>query len=272
MVGLAIFMAVIGVISCTASVLRLSPTDAKTNALQYLALVTQFRKSAAAFGAAFLCGASFLAGTLYEAHPTSPLKLEPIYRKTFKDEDIPSNGKTESTRTNSILRNNRYYSEKNKEELAARLDRISESINKLDEEALRPAELALLPRFLARPTAEARDNIEKLDQVETATQQFDLSLYGDMLANERDYREEINELLFPRDPLNDFVAAAKAYRTSIAVWVKLGNNIADQETSRSFREMVTASSSAFNKAKKGFVEWLSQRQELVRKARSELRS
>ncbi|UPJ76137.1 hypothetical protein [Bradyrhizobium sp. 187] len=177
-----------------------------------------------------------------------------------------------STRTNSILKKNRYYSAKNKEELAARLDRISEAINKVDTEALKRAELALLPRFLARPAGEARDNIEKLDQVETAAQKMDFSLYGDMLQNERDYREEINELLFPRDPLNDFVAAAKAYRNSITVWMKVGSNIADDETSRSFREMVTASLGSFSKAKNGFVEWLSQRQELVNKARSELRS
>jgi hypothetical protein len=179
---------------------------------------------------------------------------------------------TNPSAATSVLNSNRFYSAQNKEEVSGRLDRISEEINKADKEILLPTIQVLLPRFLLRPVSEARQNLEKLDGIEAASKRMDASLYNDLLANERDYRVEINAFLFPKEPFVNFMLAAHAYRNSIEVWMKLADNVPDAETGQELRDTVSASARSFGTARDEFLKWLTAKQDLISKTRRDLRS
>jgi hypothetical protein len=204
-----------------------------------------------------------VAATLWTA-PTLEIGTAAVVAPIQQSRIVTGNG--------SILVASRFYSAKNKEEVAARLDKISDTINKADQGMLVPANQVLLQRFLARPVAEAGEYLEKLDGIKASAKAMDASLYDDLLANERDYRAEMNAILFPKEPLVYFMVTADEYRNSILVWMKLSNGITENETNREFQQLVMASARSFAVARDEFVRWLSQRQELIGRARRDLRS
>jgi hypothetical protein len=183
-------------------------------------------------------------------------------------------GKADVTapKTNSILNSNRFYSSQNKEDVSGRLDRISAEINKADKEMFVPANQVLIQRFLVRPVGDAKENLEKLDQIDAAAKGMDEALYDGLLANERDYRVEVNALLFPKEPFVNFRLAAHEYRNSIAVWMKLAGGASDAETGQQLRDTVSASARSFGSARDEFLKWLTAKQDLIAKTRRELRS
>jgi hypothetical protein len=125
-------------------------------------------------------------------------------------------------------------------------------------------------RFLVRPVAEAGEYLGKLDGIKSAAKRIEASLYDDLLANERDYRVELNRILFPREPFDNFMHAVDDYRNGISVWMKFSNTIPDEQANQELRRSVTASANSFSKARDEFVKWLSQRQDLIGQARREL--
>jgi hypothetical protein len=171
----------------------------------------------------------------------------------------------------SVVNPARFYSAKNKEEVAAFLDKISDSINRADQGMLLPAKQVLIQRFLARPVTEATEYLSNLDGIRTAAKRMDVLLYDDLLANERDYRSEMNAILFPKEPFVNFMRAAEEYRNGISVWMKFNNLVADPEANEQLRQSVVASARAFSGARDEFVKWLSSRQDLINQARTELR-
>jgi hypothetical protein len=204
-----------------------------------------------------------VAATLWIA-PTPEIPIPTVVPPIQQSQIVTGNG--------SILIPTRFYSTKNKEEVAAFLDKISDAINKADQGMLVPANQVLLQRFLARHVAEAGEYLEKLDGIKASAKGMDASLYDDLLANERDYRVEMNAILFPKEPFVHFMLAANEYRNSILVWMKLSNGIAENETNREFQQLLMASARSFSVARDEFVKWLSQRQELIGRARRDLRS
>lgn len=170
----------------------------------------------------------------------------------------------------SVLVANRYYSPDNKNEISGRLDKISEAISRADREMLLPAQIALVQRFFARP-ADAGSYVIALDGIQTAAKNMDALLYDDLLAKERDYRDELNAILFPKDPLNNFTIAAGEYRNGIAVWIKLRDIVNEDDTNRELRQLVLATAKSFSVARDEYVKWLSRRQDLVAQTRRELR-
>ncbi|QAU46132.1 hypothetical protein [Bradyrhizobium guangzhouense] len=163
----------------------------------------------------------------------------------------------------SIFRSTQY-----KENLSNRLDRISEQMNKTDQGIFIPANQVLLDRFLARPVGEAKGYLDKLDGIRAASKAMETSLYDDLLGQERDYRVEINRILFPKEPLINFMIAADAYRNNISVWMKLNDTV--PAANSELRQMVVASANSFGKARDELLKWVSQRQDLVEKSRREL--
>lgn len=170
-----------------------------------------------------------------------------------------------------VLVAGRYYSPSNKNEISARLDDISQAINRADKEMLVPAQNSLLHRFFARP-ADAGLYVEMLDGIRGAAKRMDTVLYDDLIARERDYRVEMNAILFPKDPLIYFMSAADEYRNGIAVWIKLQSASSDDEANRELQRLVLSAAKSFSTAREELVKWLSRRQDLIAQTRMELRS
>jgi hypothetical protein len=169
----------------------------------------------------------------------------------------------------SILIAARYYSAKNKEEVAAFLDKISDTINKPAEEMLLLAQQALGGYLFNRPN-EAQLYLQRMDEIKAIAAKIEASLYDDMLANEREYRQEMNAILFPKDPLIKFRVAVDAYRNGISVWIKMRNS--EDEKVRELQQLVSSSQRSFASARDEFLMWLSQRQEIIGQTRRALRS
>jgi hypothetical protein len=91
-----------------------------------------------------------------------------------------------------------------------------------------------------------------------------------MLANEREYRQEMNAILFPKDPFIKFRVAVDAYRNGLSVWIKMRNS--DDDKVRELQQWVAASQQSFASARDGFLMWLSQRQDTIGQTRRALRS
>ena len=90
------------------------------------------------------------------------------------------------------------------------------------------------------------------------------------LANEREFRQEMNAILFPKDPFIKFRVAADAYRNGLSVWIKMRNS--DEDKVRELQQLVSASQQSFASARDEFLMWLSQRQEIIGQTRRALRS
>jgi len=171
----------------------------------------------------------------------------------------------------SVLLASRYYSAKNKEEVADRIDKISDTINKPAEEMLLLAQQALGGYLWSRPN-ETQSYLQRMDEIKDAAAKMDATLYDDLLAKEREYRQEMNAILFPKDPFIKFRLAADEYRNGISVWIKMRDSVQDDEGRRELQRLVAASQSSFSAARDGFLTWLSQRQELIGQTRRALRS
>lgn len=157
-----------------------------------------------------------------------------------------------------------------KENLSNRLDRISGEMNKTDQGIFLPANQVLAQRFLVRPVAEAKDYLEKLEGIKTAAKGMVASLYDDLLAHEKDHRVEINRILFPREPLDNFSRATDEYYTGILVWMKFSNAVADDRANKELRQLVEASAGSFQRARDQLLKWVDERQDLIRQTRREL--
>jgi hypothetical protein len=171
----------------------------------------------------------------------------------------------------SVLLASRYYSAKNKEEVADRIDKISDTINKPAEEMLLLAQQAMGGYLFSRPN-EAQSYIQRMDEIKSAAKKMDAALYDDLLAKEREYRQEMNAILFPKDPFIKFSLAADEYRNGLSLWIKMRDSVQDDEGRRELQRLVTASQSSFSAARDGFLTWLSQRQEIISQTRRALRS
>jgi hypothetical protein len=169
----------------------------------------------------------------------------------------------------SVLLSSRYYSAKNKEEVAAFLDKISDTINKPAEEMLLLAQQSLGGYLFNRPN-EAQLYLQRMDEIKAIAAKIEASLYDDMLANEREYRQEMNARLFPKDPFIKFRVAVDAYRNGLSVWIKMRNS--DDDKVRELQQLVAASQQSFASARDGFLMWLSQRQDIIGQTRRALRS
>ena len=140
--------------------------------------------------------------------------------------------------------------------------------------AASPAEPGGLPVMLggylwSRPN-EAQLYLQRMDEIKAISAKIEASLYDDMLANEREYREEMNAILFPKDPLIKFRAAAEEYRNGLSVWISMRNS--DDDKRQALQQLVAASQHSLATARDGFLMWLSQRQDSIGQTRRALRS
>lgn len=200
---------------------------------------------------------------------TSNRSPRPASQSSIAPVVLPLGQPSTEASANSVLLSSRYYSAKNKEEVAAFLDKISDVINKPAEEMLLLARQALGGYLFSRPN-EAQLYLQRMDEIKAIAARIDVSLYDEMLGNEREYRQEMNAILFPKDPLIKFRTAIDAYRNGLSVWIKLRNN--DDDKARELQVLVAASQQSFTSARDEFLTWLSQRQDIISQTRRALRS
>jgi hypothetical protein len=176
-----------------------------------------------------------------------------------------------SAQRQSVLVASRYYSIKNKEEVAALLDKISDSINKTADEILLLAEAAINQSPWDRPEVNVAPFVKQMDAISALTVKMHVALYDELIANEREYRIEMNAILFPKEPFTNFQIATNEFRNGLSVWMKVRDNT-DNESKQGLLQLVHASRMSFANARQNFLNWLSQRQELIAQARNALRS
>jgi hypothetical protein len=171
----------------------------------------------------------------------------------------------------SVLVATRYYSTKNKEEVADRLDTISTSINKTGGTILNAAEIAINRSAWDRPGEDIAPFIRNMDELIELTGQMYRALYNGLLDEEREYRVELNAILFPQEPFIEFREGATEFRNGIHVWMKARDSV-EGASRNDLLKLVMASRMSFAKARDRFVQWLSKRQELIDQTRRALRS
>jgi hypothetical protein len=174
---------------------------------------------------------------------------------------------SKSGATNSVLVESRYYSAKNKDEVAERLDRISASINVTGEELFKEAETAIN----RSPWESAEDMGQYVGRMNRIIDLYDTmktDLYDHVVDGEREYRVEINAILFPQEPFSEFKTAAEQFRDGLAVWGKTRNSDSKDE----ILKLIQASRITFAIARNNLLKWVQQRTEIVGQTRRALKS
>jgi hypothetical protein len=170
-----------------------------------------------------------------------------------------------------VLIANRYYSVKNKEEVAGLLDRIADVINKEGDETLQLAEIAINRSPWDRPGEDIAPFVKRMDDVANLTVRMHIALYDEIVDKEREYRVEVNSILFPKEPFIQFQIAANEFRNGLSVWMKARDTI-DPTQRQNLLALVMSSRMSFGQAREKFVAWLSQRIELINQTRRALRA
>ena len=161
-----------------------------------------------------------------------------------------------------VLLSNRYYSAKNKEEVAGLLDKISDVINTDGDKALQLAEAAINHSPWDRPGENIAPYVKRMDEIAQLTVKMHIELYDQIVDKEREYRQEVNSILFPKDPFTEFQIAANDFRNGLDVWMKARDTI-DPSARGNLERLVMSSRFSFGQARDRFVAWLSQRQNLI---------
>ncbi|TYL89713.1 hypothetical protein FXB40_34375 [Bradyrhizobium rifense] len=94
-----------------------------------------------------------------------------------------------------------------------------------------------------------------------------LAFYGNLVGHERDFRIEMNAILFPREQFLEFKNGAEQFRDGLSIWKQLRNTDSKDGVLRP----VHGSRITFATARQNFVNWLSGRQELVDLTRTALK-
>lgn len=166
----------------------------------------------------------------------------------------------------SVLVASRYYSAKNKEEISGRLDAISASINTAGEEILKEAEISINHT----PFEDIKDldpHIERVKKIIRLHEEMKKTIFDQLLDSERDYRVELNTILFPVKDFQLFKPAAEQFRDGLVVWKKMK----DGEDRGAVLKLVYGARVNFATARQDFVNWLSTCHELIEKARRALK-
>jgi hypothetical protein len=178
---------------------------------------------------------------------------------------------TVAKQNGSILLANRYYAPKNKDEVAGLLDRISESISKTGNRVSEFAEIAINRSPWDRPGENIEPFVKRMDDISALTVQMHIALYDELVAKEREYRVEVNSILFPKEPFTNFQVECNEFRNALSVWMNMRDKV-DNADKQGLLRMVHASRMTFGTVRDRFVGWLDKRRELVDQARRELRS
>jgi hypothetical protein len=175
---------------------------------------------------------------------------------------------TKAAADKSILRERGYLKDE-KEDLGAKLRKISSSIHSTGDEILTKAEVAINGSYWERADANVAPEIQRIGDIRSLTIEMHKSLYDGLIDKEREFREELNAVLFPKEPFTEFQIAANDFHNGLAVWMKLRDS-ADNAARNELHRLVLASRMSFGVTRDRFAHWLSQRLEIVDRARRDL--
>jgi hypothetical protein len=201
--------------------------------------------------------------------PNSPTSL--IVNNTAHPAVVAAPSPAISAQSQSVLVANRYYSAKNKEEVATFLDKISDAINTTGDQMLVLAEQALNNSPWDRPGENIEPYVKRMDDILALSIKMHIALYDQLLANEREYRVEMNSILFPKEPFAHFQNGANEFRNGLAVWMAMNSSVLNADRHGLFR-LVNASRMTFSEARDKFLAWVSQRQDIIGQTRRALKS
>jgi hypothetical protein len=173
--------------------------------------------------------------------------------------------------TKSVLVSSRYYSAQNKEDVAGRLDKISSVMNNTGNQILELAEVALNKSPWDRPGETIAPYVQRMDEIAGLTIEMHKALYDQLIDKEREYRVEMNAILFPKEPFTAFQVGANEFRNGLSVWMRM-QDTDDQAAKNELIRLVQASRMSFGTARDKFLAWLSERQQIINQTRRALRS
>jgi hypothetical protein len=117
----------------------------------------------------------------------------------------------------SIL-TSRYYSKKNKEDVADILDKVADVFNKQGKDIFDMAETAINKSPWDRPGEDLAPMIDRMQHAEALAADFKRDLFETLYSQYPDYRIELNNLLFPIVAPVNFEGGAKNFRNALVVW------------------------------------------------------
>jgi len=135
--------------------------------------------------------------------------------------------------------------------------------------AIKRYSLQKLPSW-DRPGENIAPYVKRMDEIAQLTVKMHIELYDQIVDKEREYRQEVNSILFPKDPFTEFQIAANDFRNGLDVWMKARDTI-DPSARGNLERLVMSSRFSFGQARDRFVAWLSQRQNLIGQTRRALR-
>jgi hypothetical protein len=127
--------------------------------------------------------------------------------------------------------------------------------------AIKRYSLQKLPSW-DRPGENIEPYVKRMDEIAQLTVKMHIELYDQIVDKEREYRQEVNSILFPKDPFTEFQIAANDFRNGLDVWMKARDTI-DPSARGNLERLVMSSRFSFGQARDRFVAWLSQRQNLI---------
>lgn len=218
------------------------------------------------FGIALLgiAGAAFGLGLRYSGRTPTQNTDGSIDLYTGKKIERPANPYPDSILTS------RYYSTKNKEDIAAILDKTSDALNKKGNDLFLMAETAINKSPWDRPGEDLAPMIDRMAYIEAVTTDFRRDLFEVLYKDYPDYRIELNNLLFPAVPAANFGNGAKGFHNALVVWNEHRDSL-DGAKRQEFIDLVNTARTAFAGFREEFLKWTSERQIKIAQTRAALR-
>jgi len=169
----------------------------------------------------------------------------------------------------SIL-TSRYYSKKNKEDIADILDKTADALNKKGNDLLLMAETAINKSPWDRPGEDLAPMIDRLAYIEAMTTDFRRDLFELLFRDYPDYRIELNNLIFPAAPPANFGGGAKNFQNALIVWREHRDSL-DGSQRQEFVTLVGTARSAFAGSREEFLKWATERETKITQTRMALK-
>ena len=168
-----------------------------------------------------------------------------------------------------LILTTRYYSKKNKEDIADILDKMADTFNKQGRDALALAETAINNSPWDRPGEDIAPMIERLQHIEALTTDFRRDLFEVLYRDYPDYRIELNKLLFPQEPPSNFQGGAKNFANALVVWKDHRDGLEGTDRQQ-FADLVNTARFAFGNSRQEFLKWQGERETKVTQTRMAL--
>jgi hypothetical protein len=144
-------------------------------------------------------------------------------------------------------------------------------MNNTGSQILELAEVALNKSPWDRPGETIAPYVQRMDEIAGLTIEMHKALYDQLIDKEREYRVEMNAILFPKEPFTAFQVGANEFRNGLSVWMRM-QDTDDQAAKNELIRLVQASRMSFGTARDKLLAWLSERQQIIDQTRRALRS